>query len=217
MPRNRFRHQSEIFWRFDRKSLNFCVLTIISILAIISLFTNIDPHFDNGNSKVFGSVHERDVCETDSLHMGIKINALDQRFLSLGGTRHWFHLLERLISQISSFKLLHEKIIQLRSRDSTILYVAFDKKSDVENLGPFGRLLFSSLAGGSQTSRPNIFETIVFGYSLSTRLIRIEKNGDGADLNSIEEHNFQSQFVVDLKSQSKLFRMLQSTQILTLP
>ena len=212
MPRERFRQQTGIFWRFDRKSLNFCVLSIVAILAIISLFTNIDPHNDSGKLKVFKPTNERDVCENNSLQMGIKINALDQKFLSLGGTRHWFHLLERLTSQIESFKLLHEKILQLKRRNGTTLYVAFNRKSDVENLGSFGRLLFSSLAGGSQTSRPNIFETIVFGYSLSTRMIRIEKNGDGIDLNSIEEHNFRSQFVVDLKSQSKLYSIIQSTK-----
>ena len=212
MPRERFRQQTGIFWRFDRKSLNFCVLSIVAILAIISLFTNIDPHNDSGKLKVFKPTNERDVCENNSLQMGIKINALDQKFLSLGGTRHWFHLLERLTSQIESFKLLHEKILRLKRRNGTTLYVAFNRKSDVENLGSFGRLLFSSLAGGSQTSRPNIFETIVFGYSLSTRMIRIEKNGDGIDLNSIEEHNFRSQFVVDLKSQSKLYSIIQSTK-----
>ena len=212
MPRNRFRQHTGIFLRFDRKILNFGVLTIVAILAIISLFTIIDPHNDSGKLKVFKPMNERDVCGNNSLQVGIKIKALDQRFLSLGGTRHWFHLLERLTSQIESFKLLHEKILQMKRRNGTTLYVAFNRKSDVENLGSFGRLLFSSLAGGSKTSRPNIFETIVFGYSLSTRMIRIEKNGDGMDLYSIEEHNFQSQFVVDLKSQSKLYSIIQSTK-----
>lgn len=205
MPMNRkLCQQSEKCGRFDRKRLKLFLLMVIVILTIISFFINTASHSEKGDSTFIRPRNNVEKCESDSLVVGIKINALNKRFLNLGGTRHWFHLLERLISQIDTFKSFHENVVKLKVRNSSILYITFDKINDVENLGPFGRLLFSSLAGGRDKSHPNFFDTVIFGHSISKRLIRMEKDDNDIDLYAIEEHYFESQFVVDLKSQSKL-------------
>jgi hypothetical protein len=122
--------------------------------------------------------------------IAIAVDALDSRFHNLGGTRHWFHLFERLIVNIGKFSDLQRDIAKMNADRQLTIHIIFNEKSDVDNLGPFGRMLFTSLLTGRGLY---VTERIIFGYST----IRSPVNG-GVTRFPIEAHLFYTNFDVDL-------------------
>lgn len=130
------------------------------------------------------------ICGAHVPAIAIAIDALDSRFRNLGGTRHWFHLLERLIVNIGMFSDLQQDIAKMNADRQLTIHIIFNEKSDVDNLGPFGRMLFTSLLTGRGLSAT---ERIVFGYSTTRGAV-----SRGVTRFPIESNLFYSTFDVDL-------------------
>lgn len=132
------------------------------------------------------------ICDVDVPAVAITITSLDSRFQSLGGTKHWFHLLERLIVNTGKFSDLQQSIADIKADRRPTIYVVFNEKSDVENLGSFGRMLFTSLITGKDLY---LAEKIIFGYSTTRSAVR------GGVQFPIEAHMLHTSFTVDLTTQ----------------
>ena len=130
------------------------------------------------------------ICGANVPAIAITIDALDSRFRNLGGTRHWFHLLERLIVNIGKFSDLQQDIAKMNADRQLTIHIIFNEKSDVDNLGPFGRMLLTSLLTGRGLYAT---ERIVFGYST----IKSAVSGGVARF-PFEAHLFYTTFDVDL-------------------
>ena len=130
------------------------------------------------------------ICGADVPAIASAIDALDSRFRNLGGTRHWFHLLERLIVNIGKFSDLQQDIAKMNADRQSTIHIIFNEKSDVDNLGPFGRMLFTSLLTGRGLYAT---ERIVLGYSTVRNPV-----GRGVTRFPFEVHLFYTTFNVDL-------------------
>ena len=200
-------------WTFCQRNLKPHIFILAACLVSIFLLTTTISNNEHKNRATLNQGDVSSICKNDRLEIGVTINALDRRFLGLGGTRHWFHLLERLTQQIDTFHELHMKINQLKidklkitngASDGVSLYIIFDKKSDVQELGPFGRLLFSSLTSGRGSASSVQFDKIIFGYSTDIKRGAVRKENEKENeniLGAIEEHNFKPQFTVDFYTQ----------------
>ena len=144
--------------------------------------------------------NDASICDVDVPVMGIAIDKLDNKFRNLGGTRHWFHLLERLIVNVGKFSDLQQDIADMGADRLLTIYVVFNEKSDAENLGPFGRMLITSLLVGR---RLFIAERIHFGHSTRRSAV-----SGGVTQFPIEEHLFYTSFTVDLTSQGTTASLL---------
>lgn len=146
--------------------------------------------------------NSKSYCTTELIELAIVVNSSNKKFRSLGGTGHWFHLLERLIPAIDEFNHFHTKVKTLDADKRRPLHVIFDRRDDAERLGPFGRLLFVSLITGSRTLRAtHYFDRIIFGHSAG----KLGEDSQTGKLATYEEHDFYPHFVVDLESSGFLF------------
>lgn len=181
------------------KRLKLSLSLIPACLLILVIFANIVLLERRAQQQqTFNSISGK--CSLDNLVLGISISAVNRKFLSLGGTKHWFHLTERLILNIDRIIKFRKKVASLKGRDDKVIYIIFDQKYDVENLGPFGRLLFVSLVSGGRTpNKEPIFERIIFGYS---SLKKVMHSAETVAKNmSAEAHEFHPHHIVDLRSQ----------------
>jgi hypothetical protein len=182
--------QSGIRLNAGRRNSRLSLYLIAASLVILVLLANI-VHFERR-----GQHQPRPrTCDAKDIVLGISIPNANRKFQSLGGTKHWFHLVERLIINIDRMIELHKTVESMKGRSSKTIYIIFDRKYDVENLGPFGRLLFVSLVFGREiASDEALFERIIFGYSSLKTVI----HHSGTML--VEAHQFHPHHIVDIKS-----------------
>jgi hypothetical protein len=174
-----------------RRNLRLSLYLISACLVILVIFANIVVHFERH------AQHQLRLRKwnSDDAVLGISIPAVNEKFLSLGGTKHWFHLVERLILNIDRMIELRKTVGSMKGRSTSTIYIIFDRKCDVENLGSFGRLLFVSLVSGRETASDQaLFEKIVFGYSSVKTTIHHSVS------TIVEAHQFCPHHIVDIKS-----------------
>ena len=182
--------QSGIRLNAGRRNSRLSLYLIAACLVILVLLANI-VHFERRGQHQPRSR----TCDAKDIVLGISIPNANRKFQSLGGTKHWFHLVERLIINIDRMIELHKTVESMKGRSGKTIYIIFDRKYDVENLGPFGRLLFVSLVFGREiASDEALFERIIFGYSSLTTVI----HHSGTMI--VEAHQFHPYHIVDIKS-----------------
>jgi len=103
----------------------------------------------------------------------------------LGGTGHWFHLLERVIH---IFHIAEIRIWNHGNSNQRDLYIIFNEKDSVNDLNPFGRFLLTSILSGSKYRR------VIFGYSPKITII---SNNDSGNI-IMRTDSFHMAFVVTL-------------------
>ena len=172
-----------------------CLRHYVSLIAVCLLFPLITFNMFYGRKGgVVPGPMNYNVCDVEFPAVAITITSLDSRFQSLGGTKHWFHLLERLIVNTGKFSDLQQNIADMKADRRLTIYVVFNEKSDAENLGSFGRMLFTSLITGKELY---LAEKIVFGYSTTRSAVR------GGVQYPIETHMLHTSYTVDLTSQGE--------------
>ena len=173
-----------------------CLRHYVSLIAVFLLFPLITFNIFYGRKgSVVRGPMKYDVCDVELPALAITITSLDSRFQSLGGMKHWFHLLERLIVNTGKFSDLQQRIADMKADRRLTIYVVFNEKSDAENLGSFGRMLFTSLITGKELY---LAEKIVFGYSTISYAVK-----GGVQYHPIEAHMLHTTFIVDLTSQGE--------------
>lgn len=167
-------------------ALTFLVILWINFLTYSSI-----------SSSKLSDKNSKSHCSTEPIELAIVVNSLNKKFRSLGGTGHWFHLLERLVPLMDEFNKFQKKVKTLDGDKRRPLNVIFDRRDDAEGLGPFGRLLFVSfITGGRAFQGTHHFDRVIFGHS-SNKLGGEKQTGEVANF---EERDFYPDFVVDLES-----------------
>lgn len=175
------------------RNLRLSLYLVAACLVILVIFANI-VFFERSAQRLLLP----SACDPNHIVFGISVPVVDSKFLSLGGTKHWFHLVERLIMNIDRMIELHKTVASIEGRSGRSIYIIFDRKCDVENLGPFGRLLFVSLVSGRKVaSEEALFERIIFGHSSLKTTINHSLT------KFMEAHYFHPHHTVDVKSRGK--------------
>jgi hypothetical protein len=127
-----------------------------------------------------------DISKRHELDVSIVIEPLKNTNLKIiGGTGHWFHLLERVIHVLNSAEV---KIWNYPNANQRDLYIVFHERESVEELNPFCRFVLTSILSG------NRYKRVVFGYSEKIVIIPSDINSTSL----IETNMFHKSFVVDL-------------------
>jgi hypothetical protein len=187
MTRDRLWHTSRSSSR--RKCLRHTVFLIVACILFSYIAISTFCHSKEGFVQI-PIDDSAGICGSRVPAIAIAIDALDSRFRNLGGTRHWFHLLERLIVNTGKFSDLQQDIAIMNADRQLTIHIIFHEKSDVDNLGPFGRMLFTSLLTGR---RLYATERVVFGYSTMRSPVN-----RGVARFPTEAHLFYTTFDVDL-------------------
>lgn len=171
------------------------ILLILLLLVVLSLLLTYNNNsIDITNDKNDNEHYNMDnrYCNVskltlNELHVAVIIEPIINTNLNrLGGTGHWFHLLERIIN---TFHIAKGSIWNHTNAHEEDLYIIFHEKESVEQLNAFGRFLLTIVLSG------NCYKRVVFGYSNKIRIIANVMN----DTKVIETDGFYKSFVVDLK------------------
>ncbi len=108
----------------------------------------------------------------DGAAMAVVMDSLlDDKLLSIGGTGHWFHLIERILPYIvpaakkvwrAGAQLRSKKIISMDKDQISVpskLYLIFQEEAGVSTLDPFSRFLLSSVISGGY------YDEVIIGHS----------------------------------------------------
>jgi hypothetical protein len=173
-----------------RRNLRLSLQLISACLVILVIFVNIVLYERRAQHQL-----RPRACDSNDTVLGISVPAVNEKLLSLGGTKHWFHLIERLITNIDRMIELQKTVGSMKGCRGNTMYIIFDRKSDVENLGSFGRLLFVSLVSGRETASDQaLFDKIIFGYSSLKTAIHHSVT------TIVEAHQFHPHHIVNIKS-----------------
>ena len=72
----------------------------------------------------------------------------------LGGTRHWYHLLQKILPSLGeAYDAIWSPDARSRFVSNEDIYIVFEEESSVKNLTPFGRFVLTSLLTGGKFSR----------------------------------------------------------------
>ena len=120
-----------------------------------------DPYIELDNMKEIDSSEVTQHCSSikeDFLAPIIVIRSVKNNVLShLGGTGHWYHFLQRIIPMLGDAysKVWGPHVLGRRFRVDEI-YILFEEEFAVNDLGPFGRFIITSILTGGKFFKVHI-------------------------------------------------------------
>lgn len=153
-----------------------CPITVL-FFSMILLVVVMGMFYFELNSELFAlsnrmiaiprtSLRPKECSSNNSAPAIVMESLIGNKLSSLGGTGHWFHLLERIVPAMHGI----EKS-SLFKYNNDVLYIVFKEKFAVDELNDFGRLMLTSTLSRGK------FKKVVFGYSEKTRHFSVESTG----------------------------------------
>ena len=134
----------------------------------------------------------------ESLSLAVVMGTLAYDKLRLiGGTGHWFHLVERLLPLLPLLASdVWSKSSEARSKRDGKLYIVFQEKYGSEDLDSFSGFLLATIISGG------LFESVVIGHAATVTVLRDESSGVEADSSGsqpvVEARNFAPSLLFSL-------------------
>ena len=115
-----------------------------------------DEYYDIYNNRSEVSLH----CSGVSVHHlanVITLSSVTNNGLSwMGGTGHWFHFSERILPMLSeAYDKVWGPTALLHRKNKEEIYIVFEEKYSVDNLGSFNRFFLTAILTGQILSKQN--------------------------------------------------------------
>jgi hypothetical protein len=132
-------------------------LNIISYFCAVILCVILFMNYSSKFELQFIEQSEKSLHSSSEMSYAILMDPVSSSALSsLGGTSHWFHVLEYLLPNLDEAKSLIWGNHSLK-----VVYFIFQEKKSALNLCPFGRLMLTTILTGGY------FEEVIIGYTSS--------------------------------------------------